>query len=420
MLVSLVLFSVLMSCNDNDNSNEIEAQTSYGTMPMKFDVIKIWFAENSATAPMPPAATKIAIEQGNQVELDHGIGAHYYDISINDYFSGGLEYDVEFYLTEDIKIIAVVVNDILVGNSDSGYAVAEAKLMEDYKGYNVGEIIWSTQRSYQLATFNISTKAVSKSITAWYSVNGDTATREMDSENLGVVIPDVIRSAFEATVYSDASLWVIEEIELERSYNSNSIDSYYEVDLVSKVVPQLEAELFFNATTGVLLTSKEDTESRDDDKFVVNAELKAAVEKAVPGATIIDADVDDNIIEVDVIVTTGGVLKEVELEFTMAYVLISSEIETEYTYGQLPAQFNTINDWFANNAALVPTPSAMTLVEITEGNQTEADHNIGAYYYNVEIDDYISGVIEYEVEFYLDEKCEITSVIVNDVKQLNL
>ena len=418
ILASLFLLPTLLSCNDN----EIESHTSYGTLPTKFANIKTWFSENSTTIPTPTATTRVEIEQGNQVENDHGIGAHFYDIDIADYFINGVEYDVEFFLNSEIEIIAVVVNDVLVGTSDdTKYSIAKAKLMEEYKAYTIGNITWSTQRTYQVAKFNITTKAESKSITAWYSVSGNTATREMDSEDLGTTIPDIIKEAFASTPYSNSELWSLTDVELEQNYNSNGIKSYYEVELINKANSQLEAELLFNATTGALLASKEELDNSDDDsdddKFVVNADFKAAVELAVPGATIIGATIDDNVIEVDAITTLNGVIKEVELEFTLRYEFLSSESEIKYTYNQLPSNFSTINSWFINNPTIAPIPNAGTVVEITEGIQIDDDYNIGTYYYEVEIDDYISGGNEYEIEFYLDKNSSIICVIVNDIKQ---
>lgn len=308
-------------------------------------------------------------------------------------------------------------------NSNSGYVVAEAQLMRDYSRYNIGGITWSTQRGYQIAAFSATQKsgAQAQTMTAWYSVAGTTASLEMDSKDLGTAVPDKIRVAFEATKYGgvDKALWVIDEIELEHNYNNNAIESYYEMELESVGIANLEAELFFSYETGELLYSKEelDNDDSDDDKYVITAELKTAVEKYFPDAIIIDAEIDDNLIEVDAVITVGGVKKEIELEFTMGYELVSSEIETEFLYSQLPAKFNVVKEWFAANSSVAPVPPANTEVEITEGEQTEDDYNIGEYYYEVEIDDYDSGAIEYEVEFYLNKELEIIAVVVNDEKQ---
>lgn len=295
------------------------------------------------------------------------------------------------------------------------YSIAEAQLHKDYSAYTIGPVTWATQRGYQIASFSIT----SKSITAWYARSGNTATREMDSEDLGTTVPAIIKAAFDATPYSNTTLWTIEEIELEHNYNANPVASYYEMELQNLTNSNLEAELFFDGTTGILLYSKEDLDNDDDsdDAFVINNQLKAAVELVFPGAQIIDAEVDDNLIEVEAIVTVNGIKKEIELTFSMNYVLVSKEIETEYLYSTLPEYFNVIKTWFTNNPSIAPAPPANAKVEITEGYQVEYDYNIGDYHYEIEIDDYTSAGIEHELEFYLDMYLNIIAVIVNDVKQ---
>lgn len=307
-------------------------------------------------------------------------------------------------------------------NTDIDYTVAEGKLRSDYNQYNIGAINWSTQRGYQIGKFNatpIQRSQSSTSITAWYSVSGETATRKMDSEDLGTTVPASIQEAFTATKYSNNTLWKIDEIELEHNYDTNPSTSYYEMELDGiGVNSNLEAELYFSTEpTGTLLYSKEkldDDDDSDDDKFVITSQLKAAVEEVASGATILAAEVDDNMIEVEAIITTVSPPKEIELKFTMAYVLVSSETETEYTYNTLPPDFDVVKNWFVANPS-TPAPPTNTEVEITEGNQTETDHSIGSYYYEVEIDDY--GVPEYEVEFYLSKSKDIIAVIVDDIKQ---
>lgn len=305
--------------------------------------------------------------------------------------------------------------------TDIDYAVAEAQLLGDYSQYNIADIKWSTQRGYQIAAFLATPKSrtQSQSITAWYSTVGATASLEMDSEDLGTTVPAKILEAFNATKYSDVAIWTIDEIELEHNYNENAIESYFEMDLVNVANVNLEAELFFSYKTGELLYAKEelDNDNDSDDRFVINQQLKDAVEAAFPGATIIDAEVDDNLIEVDAIVTLNGVKQEIELEFTMNYDLVSTEVETEFVYSALPVEFAVVGEWFAANTTIIPTPGGNIEVEITQGEQTEDDHSIGAYFYEVEIDEYEVGDDEYEVEFYLDGEYAIVAVVVNDIKQ---
>lgn len=307
-------------------------------------------------------------------------------------------------------------------DTDDNYSVAEMQLRKDYKDYAIGEISWDTERGFQIGTFVATPKARSnsQSVTAWYEVIGNSATREMDSKDLGTAIPEKIQAAFNATKYSNAALWRIDEVELEHDYTGNGIVSYYEIELESiGLTPKIEVKLAFDMDGTLIYTKEElddddDDQDIDDDKYIVTAGLKAAVEKKFPGAIIIDAEVDNNIIEVDAIITEDGIRKEIELEFTMKYEFISGETEAKYTYATLPAKFDIIKTWFTNNSSPIPTPN--TQVEITEGKQTEDDYDIGVYYYEVEIDEYDSNGEEYEVEFYLGEDRTIIAVIVNDRK----
>ena len=432
-MLTVVLLSVAaVGC---EKETETETEILFSQLPTEYNVVNTWFSENDSI-PTPPTNTIIEIEKGAQTEAEYNIGAYFVKIDIEDYYVSKKEFDIEFYLNEENAIIAVIVNDTKMGESATeNYAAAEAQLRKDYSNYTIdGDVMWQTERDYQVATFAYSkVKSSASTITAWYSVDEDKATREMDNEVLGSTLPEIIRSAFEATAYSDANIWKIDDIEVEHNYNNNGISKHYEVDLENIANPNHEAELTFNEK-GELIYTKEDIETDgtdddnddddnddNDDRFVINAELKAAVEKAVPGAIIIDAELDDDgkIIEVDAILGTEDNNKEIELEFTLDYVLLSNEIESETTYGALAKEFSAISAWFAANAAIVPAPLANTEVEITEGEQTEDDNNIGTYHYEVKIDDYESSdeEEEYEVEFYLNSSREIIAVIVNDEKK---
>lgn len=303
-------------------------------------------------------------------------------------------------------------------DDDINYSIAHAQLVQDYSQYNISDIDWETVRGYQICDFKVTTKTKSqlKEITAWYTVINNFAIREMDSEDLGVVIPSVIKAAFDNTVYSNTTLWRVDEVELENNYsNSNDIKSYYEVEVENISVNNLEAKLYFSAETGELLYSKEviDNDSNNnEDKFVVNTQLAAAVEEAFPGAIIIDAEIDDNLIEVDAIIEANEVVKEIEILFDLNYKLVSSKKETTYSYNTLPTEFNVIKEWFTNNPTIAPAPGDNIVIEVTEGDQVE--NNI-QYYYSIEIDDYTVDLKEYEVEFFLDKNYLILSVEINDI-----
>lgn len=306
-------------------------------------------------------------------------------------------------------------------NNPIDYSVAETQLHKDYVGNTITGLKWSTQRGYQIANFTTSSKSLKKSngnsITAWYSVSDETATREMDLENLGTTVPDSIKAAFDNTKYNNTALWTIKEIELEHNYGATT-KSYYEIELKNVANSKLEAELFFStAATGELLFSKEelDDDDDDDDKFVINQQLRDAVELAVPGAQIIDAEVDDNIIEVEAIAILYGENNEIEFEFSMDYELISMVTEKEYIYTSeslAPEYFDVINNWFTANSATTPPPPDPDNTIVTFVVDSTSKYDL-----EIEIDDYTVNSKEYEVEFYMGgigfTHLEIAAVFVN-------
>lgn len=320
-----------------------------------------------------------------------------------------------------ILAVAIVAPISFVSCSESDeiertdYSVAKKQLAIDYSEYNLTDITWSTVLGYQVANFNFTTKAAnsSASVNAWYSVNNDSATREKSTENIGVTIPDIIKTAFEETVYFTAA-WEIEEIEIEMNYNGNALEEVYEVELKSTTNKKIVAELYFNAKTGVLLYSREsiagnDNNSNNNDSIVISDELAAAVKAIHPTAIIINAEIEDNQIEVEVVVTENGIAKEIEMIFSMTYVYHGSETEYEVTYGELSEDFYAVKEWFANTQNGFPIPPNETMVEIEEGNLQESEIN---YIWGLEIE-YVSSGIDYEVEFFLDADFKIVNVKVD-------
>lgn len=285
---------------------------------------------------------------------------------------------------------------------DSNYSVAENQLKLDYSQYNLTGISWRSVLGYQVANFKFTTKANGTNANAWYLVNNNIAKREKSTASIGVTVPETIKAAFEASKYSNALLWRIDEIELENNYNGNAVESIYEVELESVINTNIEAEMYFDAKTGVLLYSREylddDDDNDDDNSIVIDDKLVQAVRAIYPDAVIIDAEIDDNMIEVAVTIIEGGIPKEVEMLFTMDYKYKGGEIEYEVTYGKLSEKFKSVKDWFANTANGVPVPNDDIIVEIEEGVGSE---NGITYMYQVEVEYTINGT-EYNVELFLD------------------
>lgn len=295
-------------------------------------------------------------------------------------------------------------------SNQAQYDIAEVQLRQDYSGYTiVGSIKWSVSEKYKVANFKATKNARATSeipFTVWYDVVGEAATREMDVAKVGQTIPTIIQDEFNKTPYAVSANWTIEEIELESNYNDNALEHVYEVELVSTSNPLLEAEVYFNATTGIYLYAVEALgDDEDDIPFVVSSELKAAVVAIYPAATIIDAEEEDNLIEVKVFISGNTDIKDVELVFTKDNVFMHEEYET--TYAKLDAtKFAAVKTWFTTNVATNPI-DATTEVEVIEAatGETVTDDGV-TFTSSVEVE-YEVGSVEYEIEFFLNAQNDI-------------
>lgn len=299
------------------------------------------------------------------------------------------------------------------GSSDdkNKQEIAAEQLKKEYSDYTISNLTWKVSGDYQVANFiGVKTKSEGTAITVWYKVELDEATRQMDIEQLGQTVPDIISDAFNKTPYAVSANWTIEEIELETNFNGNSLEKVYEMELVSTSNSQLEAELYFNAETGALLYSIESLDDDDDDNddipLVVSPELKAAVMAVYSNATIIDAEEDDNFIEVKIILSGNTDIFDVELVFTMQNEYMYEEYET--TYEKLDAKkFAAVKTWFTNNSATQPTPPAIAEVEVSEAAEGKfITNNIKSI---VEVEYEVAGE-EYEIEFFLDAQNAIIGI----------
>ncbi len=270
------------------------------------------------------------------------------------------------------------------------YTESEKALLDLYP--TAENISWSTSDGYQIASYYYSAQA-SKSekapnSTSWFLVSGNTATikktvQDYDQNLAG--LPTVVQDAFNATQYSNTSLWVIDDIDLENDFLDGKGGNFvYEFELNSAqgITPAKEAELYFDGTTGVLLFSKEELEDDDDDDksddIVINDQIVKSVNdyltpSLASGDTIfiVSAEMDDNMIEVDVVIMNGStVVKEIELVLDpTTYKVNPSLTETEetYTINTLPDQFKTpIFFWYAGegNVNDAPFPSDTTSVTV--------------------------------------------------------
>ena len=281
--------------------------------------------------------------------------------------------------------------------SDNGteivdFTAAQTELQKLYP--EAQQVQWSFSRGYHVAKFN--NPALTRSAqaglntTVWFEVEGNKAEQQMINQDFGAslaVLPAAIQEAFNATEYSDKSLWVIDEIDFEKEYIAGvGKKSVYEIELNSapQITPEKEAELYFDATTGELLFTKEsvddDSQDRDDEHLVINSQITESVTDyltptllAGESVVILSAELDDNEIEVDAIITNAGkTVREVELTLNPSnYSVIGSESETEYTatFAALAAKYKTpITAWYDSNANTqhAPLPEGTVLVELEE------------------------------------------------------
>lgn len=289
---------------------------------------------------------------------------------------------------------------------EDSFKIAEAQLYKDYADYSISKLSWNSNGEYSIASFSfVSKDGVTKSnegtsATVWYSVENNSARRIKDSKHL-IELPDIIKPAFNSTVYSNSSLWRIDEIELDEDFLGYSYKIVYEVELQSLTNDKLEAELIFDANTGALLFSKEELDRDDDrDDFIVNESLREAVASIYPTAVILEAELEDGMIEVEAILDNQGVKTELTLYFSMEYKFISEEKEEQYTYGTMPENYLSIKQWYSSNSRF-PEPPAATIVKI------ESEQERGVLVYEVELDDYFVNGIKYEAEFILNKDYKI-------------
>ena len=284
------------------------------------------------------------------------------------------------------------------GNNENISNILQEQLLEDYAQYSLSNIKWEKQQGYEVASFTASTKSAPITMSAWYQLQGDNAELLMDSRNLGVSIPEIIKPAFNATVYSNTTLWRVEEVELEQDYVGFELASTYEVELQSVTNTNLEAELIFDAKTGLLLLSTEEMGSDNDsdtESIFINQELRDAVLAKYPTATIINAELEDHIIEVNVIVEIKNIRTEIEMFFSPTYDYLGEEFETNYTYATMPSEFSTVvGGWYAAHPKY-PAPVGTDIVVIS------TEFTVGLYFYDVEIE-YVSNNVKYEAEFALN------------------
>ncbi len=323
-------------------------------------------------------------------------------------------------------------NKIEETTTPTGYEVAERALIANYP--DATNISWSTQSDYQVAKFKSSvTKSDDTNYTVWYEVDGDDANEVKSNQNLNgelSKLPTSVQNSFDETVYADATLWTIEEIEKDIDSRDDDDNTekvvIYEIELDGIAANEgMEAELKFDAD-GKLIFKKEelddDNDDDDNDKLVINQAMQESVEEFMikmeftddkSDILIIDAELDDNKIEVDVVIISKDD-SELELELNATtYEVIGYEYETEMetTYREMPSELkNTIIAYYETYHADLELPNDEAEVKLK--GEASNDEEI-----KVEVDiEYTINGVEYEASFELIQRNGVYSVIEGEIE----
>ena len=320
------------------------------------------------------------------------------------------------------------------GGSSANRAIVEAQVREDFgSSATIGAFEMTEKRGYQVATFTRTfARSTTTQNTTWYKIADAKATLTKDVIDLGVTMPADLDTAFKATPkYSEATLWTVTEVEKDTQHTNNNTITVYEVELVNKANPKLEAELYYNTDAPIkLLYSKETLDADDnEDKVVVDDALTTAVKTVYPAPAtiqIIDAEMEDNNVEVEALITSNTPATEIEIVFTVSgttYTVVSQEVETTLDRVAPAKLKEAIDLWVTANKAValegtdVPA-NAETSVKETKTGTAEAP----IITYEVEIEysvttpapkDYeIELTISYEATAYTVKTAKVNDVVV--------
>ena len=320
------------------------------------------------------------------------------------------------------------------GGSSANRAIVEAQVREDFgSSATIGAFEMTEKRGYQVATFTLTfARSTTTKTTAWYKIADAKATLTKDVMALGVTMPADLDTVFKATPkYSEATLWTVTEVEKDTQHTNNNSITVYEVELVNKANPKLEAELYYNTVAPIkLLYSKETLDADDnEDKVVVDDALTTAVKTVYPAPAtiqIIDAEMEDNNVEVEALITSNTPATEIEIVFTVSgttYTVVSQEVETTLDRVAPAKLKEAIDLWVTANKAValegtdVPA-NAETSVKETKTGTAEAP----IITYEVEIEysvttpapkDYeIELTISYEATAYTVKTAKVNDVVV--------
>ena len=314
------------------------------------------------------------------------------------------------------------------GGSSANRAIVEAQVREDFgSSATIGAFEMTEKRGYQVATFTLTfARSTTTKTSAWYKIADAKATLTKDVMALGVTMPADLDTVFKATPkYSEATLWTVTEVEKDTQHTNNNSITVYEVELVNKANPKLEAELYYNTVAPIkLLYSKETLDADDnEDKVVVDDALTTAVKTVYPAPAtiqIIDAEMEDNNVEVEALITSNTPATEIEIVFTVSgttYTVVSQEVETTLDRVAPAKLKEAIDLWVTANKAValegtdVPA-NAETSVKETKTGTAEAP----IITYEVEIEYSVTTPAPKDYEIELTISYEATAYTVKTAK----
>ena len=317
------------------------------------------------------------------------------------------------------------------GGSSANRAIVEAQVREDFgSSATIGAFEMTEKRGYQVATFTRTfARSTTTQNTTWYKIADAKATLTKDVIDLGVTMPADLDTAFKATPkYSEATLWTVTEVEKDTQHTNNNSITVYEVELVNKANPKLEAELYYNTVAPIkLLYSKETLDADDnEDKVVVDDALTTAVKTVYPAPAtiqIIDAEMEDNNVEVEALITSNTPATEIEIVFTVSgttYTVVSQEVETTLDRVAPAKLKEAIDLWVTANkaVALEGTDPANAETSVKETKTGTAEAPIITYEVEIEYSVTTPAPKDYEIELTISYEATaytVKTAKVNDV-----
>ncbi|MDD4847867.1 MAG: PepSY-like domain-containing protein [Bacteroidales bacterium] len=178
---------------------------------------------------------------------------------------------------------------------------------------NATQVEWETKSDYWIADF----RHDGTDKTAWFESNG--IWKMTESDETFNRLPEIVKNAFKAGEYSS---WRVEDVDILDRLN------YERLFVIEIEQGESEADLFYT-NTGSLV--KIEFDSNDDDYFnqlptSIASGIETFIQTRYPGATIVEIDQEDNMIEVEILFE----MSKVEVYFDQAENWLHSSRDVSY------------------------------------------------------------------------------------------